>query len=175
LEYHEIMRSFAEALGDNLVSVAIAGSGWAAKRGAFPKHWEIVAPRQGPAYCEFLRSARIALAPLNREVVIRGRAQPGDEDTIRTYELAAAYCFFLHQRTDYVATVYDERSEVPLWSDATDLASLVRRWLPDEPGRRRWRQGLMREQARVLFQQRAGRIRSLSRTCSKTEMVRRRA
>ena len=66
----------------------------------------------------------------------RGVKQPGDEDSTRTYELAAAHCFFLHQRTDYVATVYDEQNEVPLWGDATELASFVRRWLPDEAGRR---------------------------------------
>ena len=90
----------------------------------------------GRAYGEFLRSAKIAIAPVNREVVIRGVKQPGDEDSTRTYELAAAHCFFLHQRTDYVSTVYDEQNEVPLWGDATELASLVRRWLPDETGRR---------------------------------------
>src|SRR5439155_15809580 len=69
-------------------------------------------------------------------VVIDGRKQPGDEDTIRTYELAAAHCFFVHQRTDYIGSVYDERTEVPLWDDANDLVTLVRRWLPDERGRR---------------------------------------
>jgi spore maturation protein CgeB len=61
--------------------------------------------------------------------------QPGDEDTTRTYELAAAHCFFLHQRTDFLPTIYDENNEVPLWNDATDLAYLVRRWLPDDEGR----------------------------------------
>ena len=135
-EYHRLMRSFADALGDDRVSVAIAGSGWSAHRDQLPWHWHYGGPRVGRAYGEFLRSARIAIAPVNREVVIRGVKQPGDEDTTRTYELAAAHCFFLHQRTDYVATVYDEQNEVPLWSDAAELASLVRRWLPDEAGRR---------------------------------------
>lgn len=135
-EYHRLMRTFADALGDDSVAVAIAGSGWIAHRDKLPRHWHYVGPRVGRAYGEFLRSARIAIAPVNREVVIRGTRQPGDEDTTRTYELAAAHCFFLHQRTDYVATAYDEHSEVPLWSDATELASLVRRWLPDEAGRR---------------------------------------
>lgn len=134
-EYHRLMRSFAEALDDDHVSVAIAGSGWPTRRGQLPRHWQHVGPRTGRAYGEFLRSARIAIAPVNREVVIGGVKQPGDEDTTRTYELAAAHCFFLHQRTDYVAGVYDEQDEVPLWGDATELASLVRRWLPDEAGR----------------------------------------
>jgi len=135
-EYHRLMLSFADALSDDRVSVAIAGQGWPAHRDQFPRHWHYVGPREGRAYGEFLRSAKIAIAPVTREVVIRGVKQPGDEDTTRTYELAAAHCFFLHQRTDYVATVYDEQNEVPLWGDATELASLVRRWLPDEAGRR---------------------------------------
>jgi hypothetical protein len=135
-EYHRLMRSFADALGDDQVSVAIAGSGWPARRNQLPGYWHYVEPRIGRAYGEFLRSAKIAIAPVNREVVIHGIKQPGDEDTTRTYELAAAHCFFLHQRTDYVATVYDEQSEVPLWGDATELARLVRHWLPDAAGRR---------------------------------------
>ncbi len=135
-EYHRLMHSFADALGDDQVSVAIAGSGWPTHRNQLPGNWHYVGPQAGRAYGEFLRSAKIAIAPVNREVVIRGVKQPGDEDTTRTYELAAAHCFFLHQRTDYVATLYDEQSEVPLWGDAIELASLVRRWLPDEAGRR---------------------------------------
>ena len=135
-EYHRLMRSFADAIGDDPVSVAIAGSGWTAHRDQFPRHWRYVGPMTGRAYGEFLRSAKIVIAPVNREVMIRGVTQPGDEDSTRTYELAAAHCFFLHQWTDYVATVYDELTEVPLWGDARELASLVRHWLPDDTGRR---------------------------------------
>jgi spore maturation protein CgeB len=135
-EYHRLMRSSADAIGDDRISVAIAGSGWPAHRDQLPRHWHYVGPMMGQAYAEFLRSAKIAIAPVNREVVIRGVTQPGDEDSTRTYELAAAHCFFLHQRTDYVATVYDETNEVPLWGNATELACLVHRWLPDDLGRR---------------------------------------
>ncbi|MCX5724499.1 MAG: glycosyltransferase [Nitrospirae bacterium] len=135
-EYHRLMRAFAEALDDDSVSVVVAGPGWDAPRAELPHHWEYCGPRVGRAYGEFLRSAKIVIAPVNGEVVIRGVTQRGDMDTTRTYELAAAHCFFLHQRTDYVATLYDEQQEVPLWSDANELAGLVRRWLPDEAGRR---------------------------------------
>jgi len=135
-EYHRLMRSFADALDDDSVTVWIAGSGWPEHRDQFPRHWHYVGLRTGRAYGDFLRLAKIVIAPVNREMEIRGIKQPGDEDTTRTYQLAAAHCFFLHQRTDYVATVYDEQNEVPLWSDGTELASLVRRWLPDEAGRR---------------------------------------
>lgn len=136
-EYHRLMLGFAEALQDDRISVVLGGPGWEAKRGELPSHWQYAGPRTGRAYGEFLRQAKIAIAPVNRDVVIRGVRQPGDEDTTRTYELASAYCFFLHQRTDFVATLYDETSEVPLWGDAHELAGLVRKWLPDEEGRRR--------------------------------------
>jgi glycosyltransferase involved in cell wall biosynthesis len=135
-EYHQHMRAFAKALGDDSVSVAIGGVGWEPYRNELPSHWELVGPRVGRTYGEFLRSARVALAPVTRELVIRGVRQPGDEETTRTYELAAAQCFFIHQRTDFVSTVYDEATEVPFWSDGAEMAELVRRWLPDESGRR---------------------------------------
>lgn len=135
-EYHQLMCSFADALGDADVTVAVAGSGWLERRSDFPHKWNFSSAKAGRLYGEFLRSARIAIAPVTRSVVVRGVKQPGDEDTTRTYELAAAYCFFLHQRTDYVTSVFDEHNEVPLWSDASELASLVLRWLPDESGRR---------------------------------------
>jgi hypothetical protein len=137
LEYHKLMRSLADNLGEERISVAIAGPGWEAKRSLLPPHWQIVGPRMGRAYGDFLRMAKIGIAPVNREMLVHGERQPGDEDTTRTYELAAAHCFFLHQRTDFVATVFDEKNEVPLWDDAAELAELVRKWLPDEAGRRR--------------------------------------
>ncbi len=135
-EYHRLMESLGAALGDSRVSVAIAGRGWPERSNRFPGHWRCIQAREGRAYGEFLRSARIVIAPLNREMWIRGVRQPGDEDTTRTYQLAAAYCFFLHQRSEYMTTVYDEQHEVPFWSDAAELANLVKRWLPDEAGRR---------------------------------------
>jgi Glycosyl transferases group 1 len=135
-EYHRLMRAFAAALDDDRVSVAVAGSGWFGHRGDLPKHWHYVGTRLARSYGEFLRSARVAIAPVNRDVIVRGVEQPGDEDTTRTYELAAARCFFVHQRTTYVQSVFDEQTEVPLWSDPQELANLVRRWLPDHAGRR---------------------------------------
>jgi spore maturation protein CgeB len=135
LEYHDLMRSLGEALSDDRISVAIAGQGWPERRNQFPRHWQCMGPAEGRAYGEFLRSARIVIAPVNRQMVVRGVRQPGDEDTTRTYQLAAAQCFFLHQRTEYVATLYDEQKEVPFWSNAGELASLIRRWLPNEAGR----------------------------------------
>jgi hypothetical protein len=135
-QYHRLMQSFGEALGDDSISVAIGGNGWLAHRGELPRHWQYVGERLGRSYGELVRSAKIVLAPVTRELTVRGIPQPGDEETTRTYELAAAHCFFVHQRTDFVATLYDESTEVPFWESGTELAQLVRRWLPDDEGRR---------------------------------------
>ena len=135
-EYHRWMMELGRLIGNENISMAVAGFGWESRMRDLPAHWRCAGLREGRAYGDFLRSARVVIAPVNREVIIRGVRQPGDEDTIRTYELAAMRCFFLHQRTDYAKTVYDERREVPLWSDAQELAALIRRYLPDEPLRR---------------------------------------
>lgn len=136
LEYHQLMCAFADATKDADITVTVAGNGWVEHRSDLPRKWQVSSSKVGRAYTEFLRSAKIAIAPVTRSVVVHGINQPGDEDSTRTYELAAAHCFFLHQRTEYVKTVFDEHNEVPLWSDAKELASLVLRWLPDESGRR---------------------------------------
>ena len=66
--------------------------------------------------------------------VINGVRQPGDEDTTRTYELAAAHCFFIHRRTDFVKTLYSEADEVPMYDAPEELAEKILYYLsrPDE-------------------------------------------
>lgn len=134
-EYHQLVMDFARELAPDRVSVAIGGRGWSERRRDFPAQWRFVGDQSGWSYGGFLRSAKIVIAPVNREVLVNGVRQPGDEDTARTYELGAAHCFFLHQRTDYVQTIYDELSEVPMWRDASELVAHVRRWLPDQDAR----------------------------------------
>ena len=129
-QYHTLMESFADETRDLSLRVAIAGDGWLSNRRRLPLSWRLLPAVTGRAYGEFLRSGRIAIAPVHRDLVVDGVRQPGDEDTTRTYELAAAHCFYVHRRTEYVRTMFDEFSEVPLWDDATELAMLVRRFLP---------------------------------------------
>jgi len=135
-EYHRLMLEFAEEMRDVPCRVGLVGNGWGARRADFPSHWNFGEVLTGREYGTFLRSGRIAIAPVQREVVVRGKRQPGDEDSTRTYELAAAQCFFLHRRTEYVQTLFDERTEVPLWRDARELAALVRYYLPRDDERR---------------------------------------
>lgn len=124
-EYGALLQAFGKALGRHKVTVAVAGNGWAAHRADYPAHWVYGGGRHGRAYLEWLRQGRIAIAPLTREVVIEGQLQPGDEDSTRTYELAAAHCFFIHRRTQYVQKLYDEFNEVPMFDTPEELAEKV--------------------------------------------------
>jgi spore maturation protein CgeB len=128
-EYARLMRELAEHLPDPGLSVAIGGYGWEAARDALPAHWTFPGGVHGRGYLELVRSGRICIAPLTREIVVDGQPQPGDVDTTRTYELAAAYCFFIHRRTDFAMTLYD-KDEVPMFDDAAELATRIREFLP---------------------------------------------
>lgn len=134
-EYHDLMRRFAAALDGAKVSVAIAGNGWDSHRAELPGHWRFGGGLQGQAYVQWLRQGRVCLAPVTREIQAHGQRQPGDEDTTRTYELAAAHCFFIHRRTPFVQTLYDEATEVPFYDTPEELAAMTRQYLAD-PGRR---------------------------------------
>lgn len=135
-EYHELMQHLAVSLAGLDLRVGIIGAGWVERANQFPSHWELSQSRTGRSYGEWLRRGRIVIAPVNLDVVISGLRQPGDEESTRTYELAAMGCFFLHRRTPFVQTIYDEAAEVPMWNNANELAELVRRFLPLEASRR---------------------------------------
>jgi spore maturation protein CgeB len=135
-EYGRLVSELARELEGLSLRVAIGGNGWEAASANLPKHWIFPGGLHGRVYIEWLRRGRICIAPLTRNDRAGIDTHPGDEDTTRTYELAAASCFFLHRRTEYVRTLYDEMTEVPLFDDAAELASLIRRYLPNESARR---------------------------------------
>lgn len=135
-EYGKLIIDAGKAFSDPSCRVAIGGYGWEAVHGFLPRHWELCGPVHGRSYVSLLREGKVCIAPLTREVVIDGRRQPGDVDTTRTYELAAAHCFFVHRRTDYAQSLYQE-NEVPMYDSAFELGELVRHYLAkdDERGR----------------------------------------
>lgn len=135
-EYEALMQALARIINDPHVRVGVAGPDWARRKADFPRDWVYGGAPFGRAYGEWLRRGKIAIAPVTREVTIAGASHPGDEDTTRTYELAAAHCFFLHRRTAYAQTVYDEHTEVPMWDGPQELAELVQYYLPREDERR---------------------------------------
>lgn len=129
-QYEEMMLEFAEKTTTAGLKVGLAGPGWAARRALFPRSWEISGRLYGRSYGDWIRRGKIVIAPVHRDLYMNGQRQPGDEDTTRTYELAAANCFFLHRRTPFAKTVYDEATEVPMWDSAEELAALVKKFLP---------------------------------------------
>jgi hypothetical protein len=136
-EYHELMTGFAKIIGSTNLRVGVAGQGWSSRKSSFPTNWIFAGPLYGRAYGEWVRRGKIVIAPVHTHVVIDGIRQPGDQDTTRTYELASAYCFFLHRRTSYVAGIYSETNEVPMWDTPEELAEKVLHFLPLDSVRRR--------------------------------------
>ena len=130
-EYHDLMCQVASLLAPHKISVAIAGNGWADKTDKFPGEWVFTGEIMGAAYSRWAQQCKIMIAPVNRDVVIGGQRQPGDEDSTRTYELAAANCFFIHRRTDYIHSVYDN-TEVPFFDDAAELVKLALHFLTED-------------------------------------------
>jgi spore maturation protein CgeB len=126
----------ARRLEHRNLNVAIGGSYWQGIAGSLPSGWFTIGPKVGAAYINTLRQARICLAPVQRRMVINGVVQPGDQDSARTYELAAANCFFMHLETDFVRTLYDPLTEVPLYRDVDELAAKIEHFLPLENERR---------------------------------------
>lgn len=135
-EYGRLMVDFARALDDPRIRVAIGGHGWEAARASLPSHWSYPGGIQGRGYVSLLRKGKICVAPLTRDVVVHGQIQPGDVDTTRSYELAAARCFFVHRRTDFAMSLYAE-SEVPMFDNAYGLAELIRHYLANDAERER--------------------------------------
>ena len=129
-QYQVVMERLAVLCQDLGLRIGIVGNGWRERIGQSQPGWHVAPALSGRAYGEWLRRGRIVVAPVHRDAVARGVRQHGDEDTIRTYELAAMGCFFVHRRTPFAQTVYDERTEVPMWDDAEELANLVRHYLP---------------------------------------------
>lgn len=138
-EYGSLMHDVARLIRGQKISVAIGGNGWEKWRGDYPLDWVFLGEQSGRSYVETLRTGKICIAPVTREVVINGvrQDQPGDEDSTRTYELAAAKCFFIHRRTEFVKYLYDEDREVPMFETPEELVNLINYYLPQEQERKR--------------------------------------
>lgn len=135
-EYGGLMKHLARELGDSQLRIAVGGPGWERAKTGLPGHWVFPGQVTGRDYVALLRRGRICIAPVSRDVNVAGVRQPGDVDSTRTYELAAAHCFFIHRRTDYAARLY-EGGEVALFDNAAELAELIRHYLarPEERAR----------------------------------------
>lgn len=132
--YESLMIDLARELRDDQVSVGVGGARWEGHQSKLPAHWRFLGNISGQRYVSALRRGRVCIAPLSPGAKIGDRATSGDVDTTRTYELAAGWCFFIHRRTEYVQSLYDEATEVPMFDNAAELARKIRYYLahPEE-------------------------------------------
>lgn len=135
-EYYELMQRLARGIGGRGLKVAVAGPNWTKRQVQLPEDWVRPGAKMGLAYHEWLRKAKIVIAPLNTRVVIGGVTQPGDVDTSRTYHIPAAYCFCVHRRSEFLKTVYDEETEMPMYDDVDELAKKIIFYLDQDELRR---------------------------------------
>lgn len=135
-EYYELIRAFHAALGGRKIRVALGGAAWDKYPGGLPDGFENIGARFGRAYTDWMRRGKIVLAPVMTEVSVNGQLKRGDEVTNRTYQCGAACVFFIHTRSDEARELYDEKTEVPMYSDPQELARLVLHYL-DRPEERR--------------------------------------
>lgn len=119
-EYSDLLIRLAKLAEDSAIGFVVGGHGWDIVKNDFPRNWNFVGGVHGLEYIDLLKKSKICIAPLNRIAVVSGVSQPGDVDTTRTYELAAANCFFIHQDTDYVRGLYESEG-IPFFKDENDL------------------------------------------------------
>lgn len=131
-EYGDLMKEVGKLLVDKDISVGIGGNGWIEHHNDYPSNWTYAGALHGQSYINWLRSGKICIAPINQNVMINGEIQPGDVDTTRTYELAAANCFFIHKRTDFVSSIYDDENEVPKYDTPEDLVQKIYYYLNND-------------------------------------------
>jgi hypothetical protein len=134
-EYCELLEGLQCRLDGLGLTFGIGGSNWDAAKGRFPGNWVFPGELFGRSYTTWLRQAKICIAPLGRSTARTSYVQPDDVDTTRTYELAAANCFYIHKRTDFVKGIFEEETEVPMFGSAEELADKIAYFLPREEDR----------------------------------------
>lgn len=135
-EYYELIGDFAKALGGRKIRTGLGGAAWDRYPGGLPDRFENIGAHFGRAYTNWLRRGKIVLAPVMTGVTVNGEIKRGDEVTERSYQCGAAHVFFIHTLTDEAKELYDPETEVPMYSDAGDLAEKVLHFL-DRPDERR--------------------------------------
>lgn len=136
-EYYRLIAEFHAALGGRKIRVALGGAAWDKYPGGLPKGFENIGARYGRAYTDWMRRGKVVLAPVMTGVNVQGAIKRGDEVTNRTYQCAAACTFFIHTRSDEARELYDEETEVPMYSDGAELAKLFLHYLDRPEDRRR--------------------------------------
>lgn len=134
-EYGDLMLALAKIPGMRALRLELHGHGWGRILEVLPPSWRVGREVHGHAYRRLVSSAKVCIAPMTRDVVVDGKRYPGDDDTTRTYELPAMGAFFIHRRTPYVQSLFEENSEVLMYDNTLELAEHIR-WALENPERR---------------------------------------
>jgi len=90
-------------------------------------------PVLGQEYARAICASRINICILSEK---RAGASSGDLTTARTFELAGAGGFMLHERTEEAMSYFEEGKECAFFDDAEDLVAKIRYYLAHEDERR---------------------------------------
>lgn len=135
VEYGDLILALARNPDLRALRLDLHGHGWGRIRNTLPPSWRVGREVHGHAYRQLVSSAKVCIAPVTRNVVVDGKQYPWDDDTTRTYELPAMGAFFIHRRTPYVQSLFEESSEVMMYGDALELAEHIR-WALENPEQR---------------------------------------
>lgn len=119
-------------------SVAIGGARWAKYLPERPSRWTLVGEQNGRAYTSWLRRGKVVLAPVENEYELNGKPVHADQVTARTFQIPAAYNFFIHTDSDEARDIFSGRHEIPLFKGATDLHDLISDHLKDDRARKHY-------------------------------------
>jgi glycosyltransferase involved in cell wall biosynthesis len=133
-EYGRLILDLASLRTMNKVKMGLFGNGWHVLRDELPASWHIEGEVQGYGYRRALTLGEVYIAPVTREVTVGGVKYPGDEESTRTYELPAMGTCFVHRRTEYASSLFEE-NEVGFFDTADELAYQIERLLRDRKTR----------------------------------------
>ena len=123
-EYEMLVKSLAAIPEMSRLRFRLLGRYWGELAKSLPDHWATGPSTTGIEYVEEVRAHAINIAPVQQQVLVEGRSHPGDVDTTRTYEYAAAFTTFIHVETPILREIYTAE-ELPSYRNADDLASTI--------------------------------------------------
>ncbi len=116
------------------INLRIWGSQWEKARTPCLQPHIVGRDIMGVLYPLAIESSRVNIAILSE---VRHGASSGDQTTARTFEIPACRGFMLHERTEELASFFDDGREVASFSSPEELAEQVHYYLNHEVNRER--------------------------------------
>lgn len=120
--------------------IAIGGSRWHQLMPEKPAKWDYIGEQLGLAYTTWLREGSVVIAPVENEYVLNGVNVAADQVTARTFQIPAAYNFFVHSYSEEAEDLFLGKHEIPFFRNARELHDLLKSYISDASGRRHFRE-----------------------------------